>query len=504
MAGDELERKRQRLAELRKAKEARALQQASSSASPAAATTSLQALLASVGAVEDSRETQTPGGIDKKAEEQEESRSTDRTGEQDESRRRPRRDHHLVVSDAIVVDIPGKISEAYDKTTQTDQATEPQAPEEDETRHSDDHEGSKITEEQMYKVQDEIKPAQNEEALDAAIPEESLPEPLGEDEWKKLAVQDDFQSFFFNTSKILERALGQQDYDIFKDYTADDMGVDTLDVRKSLLKLQTTCFDQQRCQDRPLAALEWSTHHPELLLAAYHDPIASHPSGVTIGSSQSSQRGLVCVWNMRAGQFSRPEYVLQCESTITAAAVHAFSPHCYIGGTQVGQIVIWDVRAQLTPVSRSLLSVQGHSHPIVGVRAVGTQHAHSLLSCSRDGKLCTWNPSKLSEPIDQMPLSLGKTSTAANEVAAGAWKLDDSTVSATSFWVSNSDVERCFPRVRSGNSHVASGAASWSVVKMAGCTSAAGRASPIEGPATQARRGGEIGSLARCKVILPR
>ena len=73
---------------------------------------------------------------------------------------------------------------------------------------------------------------------------------------------------------------------------------------------------------------------------------------------------------------------------------------------------------------------------------MGTQHAHSLLSLSRDGKLCTWNPSKLSEPMDQMPLSIGTTSSATPEGAAGAWKLNDHTVSAISFWVSNSDVER--------------------------------------------------------------
>ena len=358
MAGEELEKKRQRLAELRRAKEARALQQASSSAAQTAASTSLQALLASVGAVgESSKPAEGERGSDK-AEQQEESRTADRVAAEDESRPRSRREHNLVISEAIIVDIPGKISEAYDKTTQTEQAEEPQAPKADEERSSDAHEIGTGTERQPHKAQEDIKPAQNDDSVDAGNPSESLPEPLGEEEWRRLAIQDDFQSFFFNTSKILERALGQQDYDIFKDYTADNMSIDSKDTRKSLIKLQTTCYDQQRCQDRPLAALEWSVHHPELLLAAYHDPVASHPSGGTIGGGQSTQKGLVCIWNMRAGQFSRPEYVLQCESTITAAAVHAFSPHCYIGGTQVGQIVIWDVRAQLTPVSRSLLSVQ--------------------------------------------------------------------------------------------------------------------------------------------------
>lgn len=76
-----------------------------------------------------------------------------------------------------------------------------------------------------------------------------------------------------------------------------------------------------------------------------------------------------------------------------------FHPHYVIGGTYSGQIVLWDIRSgKRTPVQRSLLSTSAHTHPIYCLHLIGSEHAHTLISVSTDGRLCSWNLDNLSQP----------------------------------------------------------------------------------------------------------
>ena len=43
-------------------------------------------------------------------------------------------------------------------------------------------------------------------------------------------------------------------------------------------------------------------------------------------------------------QYEKPEYELWCEASVTALCVHVHQPHIFVGGTRVGQIVLWDLR----------------------------------------------------------------------------------------------------------------------------------------------------------------
>ncbi|VDP80528.1 unnamed protein product [Echinostoma caproni] len=64
-----------------------------------------------------------------------------------------------------------------------------------------------------------------------------------------------------------------------------------------------------------------------------------------------------------------------------------------------------------TPVQRTLLSATAHTHPVKSVMVVGTQNAHSLISISSDGKLCSWSLEMLSQPNQYMELMYRQTRT---------------------------------------------------------------------------------------------
>lgn len=88
-----------------------------------------------------------------------------------------------------------------------------------------------------------------------------------------------------------------------------------------------------------VVALDWSTVHPELLLAAYQTQ-AREGSGVGEDGIEGS---CCCVWNLKYRQ-TVPEYVFTYRVDITAATLTEFNPTMVIGGTRGGQIVLWDSR----------------------------------------------------------------------------------------------------------------------------------------------------------------
>eukprot|EP00961_Rhodomonas_salina_P195146 2634773-Rhodomonas_salina.2 len=101
---------------------------------------------------------------------------------------------------------------------------------------------------------------------------------MSEAEWGKVTENDDFRDFFFRSSKVMERALGQQKYDILKDYSTDDA---SNQAGEDALSLLATFGNEKLTADRAVTNVEWSMHHPELLLASYHNPLS--PEGELLG-----------------------------------------------------------------------------------------------------------------------------------------------------------------------------------------------------------------------------
>ncbi|KAJ3305711.1 hypothetical protein HDV03_001119 [Kappamyces sp. JEL0829] len=214
-------------------------------------------------------------------------------------------------------------------------------------------------------------------AVAAAPVEEREPTPAPEtpspNEASILVTTDAFQSFFERATKIVERALNE-DYDIFTDYS----------IKQHDTKSPT---------------------FPELLLASYNKNT----------SNSNEPDGLVLVWNIHMP--TRPEYILFAQSDVTMAKFSPFHPSIVVGGTYSGQVLVWDTSAKNTPILSTSLSLPGHSHPVYCISIVGSHNAHNLITASTDGVVCSWQLDILASPQELTELVVHRDNGRSDEVA---------------------------------------------------------------------------------------
>ncbi|KAG0340071.1 hypothetical protein BG004_006569 [Podila humilis] len=285
--------------------------------------------------------------------------------------------------EAVIFDIPSKERVVYNKEVQTVEGSfEPQGPTEQELREKIREE---LVKEEQLRL--EILEAERLEA-EAATPQEA-PE-LTDEERKAILQSADFVEFMEHSSKILERAMSEK-YDFMKDYT---LGLDDAaeDVNGNRVRLVCSFHDDRWSKNRSVTDVGWSSKHPELIVSSYNkNPLAvNEPDGI------------VCVWNIHLAD--RPEFVFHSQSDVLTVRFSDFHPNLIIGGTYSGQILLWDTRAKALPVLKTHLSVGGHTHPVYALDMVGTQNAHNLISVSTDGTMCSWQLDMLAQPQETLPL----------------------------------------------------------------------------------------------------
>ncbi|XP_016339340.1 cytoplasmic dynein 1 intermediate chain 2-like isoform X1 [Sinocyclocheilus anshuiensis] len=284
----------------------------------------------------------------------------------------------LGMSKVTQVDFPPRELVSYTKETQTPT----------QTHHKDDEEEEEdlAVTQPALENQDE-KDSQKEE-------EEAPPHELTEEEKQQILHSEEFVTFFDHSSRIVERALSEQ-VDVFFDYSGRDLQDKEGESQAGAkLSLNRQFADERWSKHRVVTCLDWSPQYPELLVASYssNEDAPHEPDGVTL------------VWNMKYKK-TTPEYVFHCQSAVMSAAFAQFHPNMVVGGTYSGQIVLWDNRSnKRTPVQRTPLSASAHTHPVYCVNVVGTQNAHNLISISTDGKMCSWSLDMLSTPQDSLEL----------------------------------------------------------------------------------------------------
>ncbi|XP_075285932.1 cytoplasmic dynein 1 intermediate chain 2 isoform X5 [Opisthocomus hoazin] len=228
------------------------------------------------------------------------------------------------------VDFPPREIVTYTKETQTPVMTQPKEDEEDE----DDVVAPKPL----------VEP-EEEKTLKKEEEEEAAPHELTEEEKQQLLHSEEFLSFFDHSTRIVERALSEQ-INIFFDYSGRDLEDKEGEIQAGAkLSLNRQFFDERWSKHRVVSCLDWSSQYPELLVASYNnnEDAPHEPDGVAL------------VWNMKYKK-TTPEYVFHCQ------------------------------------------------HPVYCVNVVGTQNAHNLISISTDGKICSWSLDMLSQPQDSMEL----------------------------------------------------------------------------------------------------
>mmetsp|Transcript_49378 Transcript_49378/g.130178 ORF Transcript_49378/g.130178 Transcript_49378/m.130178 type:complete len:667 (-) Transcript_49378:76-2076(-) len=200
---------------------------------------------------------------------------------------------------------------------------------------------------------------------------------------KPVEHSSDFQAFFQQTTLLVERTLGQQDWR----RANEGFDEEPIVLDQDLLRYVDDYVEDRLVRGRPVMDARFSPHRRELFLASY----GRGPPGPA-----SDLDGCMLVWNL--AMRSRPEMIFTAPSSVLTADFHCFEPALIYGGTYSGTVVLWDARAQARPVMRSSLSGEGHNHPVQAMKQVGTHNTANLVTASNDGRLCEWSLAMLKTP----------------------------------------------------------------------------------------------------------
>ncbi|XP_073677451.1 cytoplasmic dynein 1 intermediate chain 1 [Garra rufa] len=296
-----------------------------------------------------------------------------------------RRTHRLGPSKITQVDFLPREVVSYCKETQTPLAAH--------QSEEDEEEDEEVIE---PKAGPENDLQEEEESKDA---KEGHPRELTEEEKQQVLHSEEFLIFFDRSIRVMERALAE-DSNIFFDYSGRDLEDKEGDLQGgSSLSLNRLFYDEHWSKHRVITCLDWSPQYPELLVASYNnnEDAPHEPDGVAL------------VWNMKFKK-TTPEYIYHCQSPVVSVGFARFHPNLLVGGTYSGQIVLWDNRShRRTPVQRTPLSAAAHTHPVYCVNVVGTQNANNLITVSTDGRMCSWSLDMLSQPQESMELVYNKS-----------------------------------------------------------------------------------------------
>ncbi|KAI0033657.1 cytoplasmic dynein intermediate chain [Vararia minispora EC-137] len=241
---------------------------------------------------------------------------------------------------------------------------------------------------------------------------------LTEEERTSIFAAPEFLDFVEQSSKIVQRALNDN-YDYIRDYS---VGTETGGDDSEGKRVKRVCafWDERYCKNRSITDLDWSPKYPELSVASYN----KNPAAL------NEPDGIVAVWNMHL--LERPEFVFHSQSDVLSVTFSPFHSNLVFGGTYSGQILLWDTRSKHLPVLKTPLSAAGHTHPVYAMQMVGTQNAHNLITSSTDGLVCSWLVDMLAQPQETLELvHAGHNKT--GEVAITALDFPDNETST--FWI---------------------------------------------------------------------
>uniref|UniRef100_A0A8C1EPN2 Dynein cytoplasmic 1 intermediate chain 1 n=1 Tax=Cyprinus carpio carpio TaxID=630221 RepID=A0A8C1EPN2_CYPCA len=247
-----------------------------------------------------------------------------------------RRTHRLGPSKITQVDFLPREVVSYCKETQTPLAAH--------QSEEDEEEEEEVTE---PKTGPENDLQEEEESKDT---KEGHPRELTEEEKQQVLHSEEFLIFFDRSIRVMERALAE-DSNIFFDYSGRDLEEKEGDLQGgSSLSLSRLFYDEHWSKHRVITCLDWSPQYPELLVASYNnnEDAPHEPDGVAL------------VWNMKFKK-TTPEYIYHCQ------------------------------------------------HPVYCVNVVGTQNANNLITVSTDGRMCSWSLDMLSQPQESMELVYNKS-----------------------------------------------------------------------------------------------
>ncbi|KAL1788993.1 cytoplasmic dynein 1 intermediate chain 1 isoform X5 [Sigmodon hispidus] len=225
-----------------------------------------------------------------------------------------RRLHKLGVSKITQVDFLPREVVSYCKGTQTPLATHQSEEDEEDEEMVEPKIGHDSELENQDKKQ-EVK--------------EAPPRELTEEEKQQILHSEEFLIFFDRTIRVIERALAE-DSDIFFDYSGRELEEKDRDVQAGAnLSFNRQFYDEHWSKHRVVTCMDWSLQYPELMVASYsnNEDAPHEPDGVAL------------VWNMKFKK-TTPEYVFHCQALALNLEIINFK----------GKLVAWVTRSRMHSV----------------------------------------------------------------------------------------------------------------------------------------------------------
>ncbi|RVE66951.1 hypothetical protein OJAV_G00112330 [Oryzias javanicus] len=221
-----------------------------------------------------------------------------------------RRMQRLGASKITQVDFPPKEMVFYCKETQTPVNTHLSEVEEEEEEDEEMMETKPASESDQP---DEDDTKENKEGSFPMLRE------LTEEERQQVLHSSEFQSFFECSIRVMERALAE-DSDIYFDYSGRNLEDKEGDMGSgSRLSLSRVFYDEHWSKHRVITCLDWSPQYPELLVASYNnnEEAPHEPDGVAL------------VWNIKFKK-ATPEYIFHCQSPVVSVGFARFHPNLVV------------------------------------------------------------------------------------------------------------------------------------------------------------------------------
>uniref|UniRef100_A0A667ZUJ0 Dynein cytoplasmic 1 intermediate chain 2 n=1 Tax=Myripristis murdjan TaxID=586833 RepID=A0A667ZUJ0_9TELE len=268
------------------------------------------------------------------------------------------------------VDFPPRETVSYTKETQTPVMTQQKEEEEEEEEIA--------PAEPVLETQTE-KPVQKEE-------EEAPPHELTEEEKLQILHSDEFMTFFDHSTRIIERALSEH-VDVFFDYSGRDLEEKEGEIQAGAkLSLNRHFMDERWSKHRVVTCLDWSPQYPELLVASYNnnEDAPHEPDGVAL------------VWNMKYKK-TTPEYVFHCQHPVYCVnVVGTQNAHNLISISTDGKMCSWSLdmlsqpqdSMELVFKQSKAVAVTSMSFPLGDVNnfVVGSEDGSVYMSCRHGSK----------------------------------------------------------------------------------------------------------------------
>uniref|UniRef100_A0A4W3IPC8 Cytoplasmic dynein 1 intermediate chain 2-like n=1 Tax=Callorhinchus milii TaxID=7868 RepID=A0A4W3IPC8_CALMI len=156
---------------------------------------------------------------------------------------------------------------------------------------------------------------------------------LTEEEKEKILHSEGFLNFFDHSSRVIERALTEQ-IDIFFDYSGRNLDDKEGEIQAGAkLSLNRQFYDENWSKDRVVTCLDWSPQYPELMVASYtnNEDALNEPDGVAL------------VWNMKYKK-TTPEYIFHCQHPVYCVnVVGTQNAHNLVSVSTDGKLCTWSL-----------------------------------------------------------------------------------------------------------------------------------------------------------------